>query len=169
MTTPIAWARLQGRRLLWVAKDSVLCLRSLYHAGRWAGRIDEPVAIALLEGDAVACSGRPNWYRIRVANDSPNELKAELVLYGESASAAPLDLRCDQRLAPRAASDVYLATDWAGHAETTLERPPPDGVAAALVPPPTDVCRLVAVLRAGDRVLDEIAIIQPLASCTSST
>jgi hypothetical protein len=169
MSTPVAWTRLQVRRLLWVAKDVVLCLRSLADAMRWARRIDEPVAIALLEGEAVACAGRPNWYRIRVANGSPNELLAELMLYGESASAAPLDLRCDQRLAPRAASDVYLATDWAGHAETAPERPPPDGVAALLVPPPTGVCRLVAVLRSGDHVLDEIAIIQPLASCTSST
>ncbi len=169
MTALTAWSGLQARRLIWVLKDVVLCARALSHTARYARSVDEPVAIGLLEGDAVACSGRPNWYRIRLVNDSPSELQAELVLHGESDSTQPLDLRVEQWVSGRAAAELYLATDWMGRFETAFERPPPDGVAALLVPPSTGVCRLVATLRSGDRVLDEITIIQPLASCTSST
>jgi hypothetical protein len=169
MTSLVSWSGRQARRLGWLAQDLGFCAQAVLRAERYARGSDEPAAIGLLEGEAVACAGRLNWYRIRLVNDTPGPLDVELSLRGDADAVRPFELCSTSRLAARTAVELYLATDWLDRFETASERPPPDGVASLDVPAADRVCRVVARLGAAERVLDERIIIQPLAPCASST
>ena len=159
----MVWIALQVRRIVWVGKDLAFCLCALIRAANYARSADQHVAIGLLEGRVWALAGRTNSYRIRLVNDTPGPLQVELQLRGEAGRARPLELRSYPTLPSRGVSELFLVTDWESRFELAHEPPSTDGLEFLLGVDPAEMCRLVARLQCTDRLLDEAAIIQPLA------
>jgi len=160
----MAWIALQVRRIVWVGKDLVFCLRALISTASYARSADQHVAIGLLEGQVWALAGRANSYRIRLVNETPGPLQVDLQLCGEAAGARHLELRCYPTLPRRGVSELFLVTDWESRFELAHEPPSTDGLGFLFGVASAGVCRLVARLQCTDRLLDEAAIIQPLAT-----
>jgi hypothetical protein len=157
----MSWLGLQVRRARWLAQDVRLCLRELARLRASARGADQPIAIALVQGDTHAIVGRESSYRIRIANDSPDALDASLEVCGERPDAARFAARVDCAVAARASREVFLRTDWVERFEI-VEPPAPEVVLAAPMPEDAGTCRVVVTLETRGRLLDRQAIVQPL-------
>jgi hypothetical protein len=158
----------QARRARWIVQDLVACSRALAHVVSHVRRIDQPIGIGFLEGEPRALEGRPNAYRIRLVNDTPAAAPLTLQLRGET-DARRFATRVDCVLAGRATREVLLVTDWVERFEIAEAAPIVDGIAFSLAPDGVRRCLLVATLMRADHRVEELASVQPLIGCVSST
>jgi len=155
-------AKLQIRRLLWVIEDVRRSLSGLRHAIRYARQPDQSVGIGVLEGEAWARRGEVNAYRIHLVNDSPQARDLELLVRGEQANGGRLEVRREQRIPSHTAVELFLVTDWERRFEVASGQPPTDPLTFLTAPSAAGSCQVTAMLSAGGKLLDELAIIQRL-------
>src|SRR5437870_1501116 len=113
---PAAFARLQGRRLRWLAQDVAAGMRGCLDT---VASLVRPAAggpaVALLAGAPVAVRGKVNRYRIHIVNGGPLALDVSLTLDGSIRVAdGELAVRVATTRAIEAGATLDLAceTDW---------------------------------------------------------
>jgi len=145
-----------GRRMAWLAADTMRSIRGIARALRHAD--ERPtLAIALLEGATVAVAERPNPYHARVVNDAAHACPVTLELDPDG-DAVPAAL--SWTIPPHASRDVFFVLDWAGRC-TVIDAPaadprPPTGV------PTSESRRVTGTLRVRGEVVDRLTIVQPV-------
>ena len=163
LNTAEAWFKRQGRRVRWVVRDLVHCLRGIPRLVSSARQRDEPVGFGLLEGGPWALLGAANAYRVRLVNDTPARRDVEVWLRAEISAGGPFEVRAQRSLDARAASDLYVVTDLVSQFELSVIPPSVDHLRVLAASPAEGCCRVTATLASEGQLIDELVIVQGLA------
>jgi len=160
----LAWLRLQGRRLRWLARDLLYCATGVPAFLRGVAASDETAGIAVLEGAPLAVCGAENVYRIRVVNDSGACRDLELRVRGGTSAGATFELAGIRTAPAYTASDIYLCTDWRVRFAFVGRRPAIDTLGLLQPAPQIGCCNVKATLSHAGGCLEELSISQPMTS-----
>jgi hypothetical protein len=163
----VEWTGRQARRARWIVQDLLASARALVRVASHTRDVDRPVGIGILEGAPRAVVGRPNAYRLRLVNDTPDAVSVTLHLHGETTGRS-FATRSDHPLAGHVTREVVLVTDWVERFELIDASPGLDAIESSLAPDDGRRCRLAAMLESAGERVEELAIVQPLVSCASS-
>jgi len=159
---PAAFARLQGRRLRWLAQDVAAGMRGCLDT---VASLVRPAAggpaVALLAGAPVAVQGKMNRYRVRIVNGGPQPLDVSLTLDGSIRVAheqRAFRVATTRAIEAGATLDLACETDW----RERFDFGEASGLAAFLTSgSATGCCELTATLHAPGAT-DIARIEQPL-------